>query len=75
MNETEKGERYWLRMDQEAQVMAMKNPAVAIWRDDSESLALYIRMITSNGRLSSAIVDAWLKQHHKLLVDEPTSPK
>jgi hypothetical protein len=74
MDEIEKGKRYWVRMDQEAQVMAIKNPSVAIWRDDSETLALFVQMINSNGRLSLQIVNAWLKQHHKVLVDEPTTP-
>jgi hypothetical protein len=73
MDEIEKDEQHG-HMGLEAQVMAMKNPAVAIWRDDSETLALFIRMILSNGRLSSAIVEAWLKQYHKVLVDEPTTP-
>jgi hypothetical protein len=59
----------------EAQYMALNNPTVADWRDDSEALALFIRMILSNGRLSSAIVNAWLKQYHKVLVDEPAAPK
>jgi hypothetical protein len=71
MADIERGERHGL----EAQVMAMKNPVVATWRDDSEALALFIRMILSNGRLSSAIVEAWLRQYHKVLVDEPTPPK
>ncbi len=70
MAEYKKGEQYGL----EAQVMAMKNPAIAAWRDDSEALALFIRMILSNGRLSSAIVDEWLKQYHKVLADDPTTP-
>lgn len=58
----------------EAQVMAMKNSTVANWRDDSETLALFIQMILSNGRLSSAIVDAWQIHYHKVMVDEPTPP-
>jgi hypothetical protein len=70
MSETKKVEQRGL----EAQYMAMNNSTVADWRDDSETLALLIRMILSNGRLSSAIVDAWLKQYHKVLVDEPTPP-
>ena len=73
MDEIKKDEQRG-HMGLEAQVMSMKNPAVAIWRDDSETLALFIRMILSNGRLSSAIVEAWLKQYHKVLVDEPTTP-
>jgi len=72
MDEIEKDEQRG-HMGLEAQVMAMKNPAVAIWRDDSETLALFIRMILSNGRLSSEIVDSWLKQYHKVLVDEPST--
>jgi hypothetical protein len=70
MTEPKKGEHYGL----EAQFMAINNPVVANWRDDSQALALFIRMILSNGRLSSAIVDAWLKQYHKVLVDELDPP-
>ena len=71
MDERDIDRRFWNIADGEAAQMAKANPRVELWREDAAALESAIATILSNNRLSWEIVDAWIKQNHKLLVDDP----
>ena len=75
MNKIDEGTKYWNNQALQGAVAAANIPQVEIWRDDSETLAALVKMITSDKRLLWEIVSAWLTKNHKLNIDDPDAGK
>jgi hypothetical protein len=71
MDERDEDKRFWKVADREAAQMAKANPRVELWREDAALLESMIAAFLNNKCLSREIVEPWLKQNHKLLVDDP----
>jgi hypothetical protein len=73
MSKCENGKAFWHKTDVKAKDLADKNPTIAEWQQNSDTLARVVSMILSDKYLAWEIVSAWLTQNHKVLMDDPAA--